>query len=142
MRASATHSLPSLEHWPKRIPLIRTFLDEVLEPVDHALHQALFGVAFAHGQGRVEVDAMATRRDRVLASRDQGSPGLEGKRGGAPRHDRMPPEETDVHAWALLQVAEEGDDMVCPQRFGNCPDGGAPEHDHVHPESLPGFQIG
>src|SRR3989442_824874 len=90
MRASATHSLPSPEHWPKRVPLVRAFFDEILEPLDDALHEVFFGVPFVDAQGSIELDVMTTRRDRVLASRHQGSPGLEGKCGGGAPHDRGP----------------------------------------------------
>src|SRR6266851_2899146 len=138
MLASATHSLRQRpEHWPKRVPLVRTLLDEILEPLDDALHEALLRVAFAHRQGGIEMDVVTTRRNRVLACRHQCRARLEGQGGGAARHDGMPPEESDVHAWTLLEVAEEGDDMVGAERLGDCPDGGTAEHDHIHSESLP-----
>src|SRR2546428_13631024 len=103
MRASATHSLPSPEHWPKRVPLVRAFFDEILEPLDDALHEVFFGVPFVDAQGSIELDVMTTRRDRVLASRHQGSPGLEGKGGGGPRRHPLAPQPKGVLARALRQ---------------------------------------
>src|SRR5437899_10448673 len=101
MRASATHSLLSSEHGPERIPLVRALPDEILEAIDHALHQPLFGLTLVQNKRRVDVDAKATGRRRVLVGRHEGRPGLERQGGGTARHYRAAPEEPDVDPRAL-----------------------------------------
>src|SRR6266849_3221698 len=118
MRASATHSLLSPEHRPERVPLVRTFPDEIFEPIDHALHHVFFALALAQGERRVELDAKVTWRRRELVCGHQCRSGLERQRGGATRHDRATAEEPHLHARSLLEVAEEGDDAVVAERFG------------------------
>src|SRR5216683_303213 len=136
MRASATHSPLSPEHRPERVPLVGTLLDEILEAIDHPLHDLLFGLSFAYRQRWVEVDLVATWRGRELGRRHEGRPGFERERGRPSRHDRAPPEESHVHARSLLQVAEQSDDVVGAQRLGYTADGSTTQHDHIHPESL------
>src|SRR2546427_5418854 len=84
MRASATHSLLSSEHGPERIPLVRALPDEILEAIDHALHQPLFGLTLVQNKRRVDVDAEATGRRRVLVGRHGAAPVLSARAAGPP----------------------------------------------------------
>src|SRR6266851_7023417 len=131
MRASAIHSPPSPEHRPKRVPLVGPLSYEFLEAVDHPLHEALFGFALVYSEGRIEVDLVATRCRGVLGGGHQGSSGFERERGRAAGHDRPPAEEPYLRARSLLEVAEEGHDMVGAQCFGERTDRRTAEHDHT-----------
>src|SRR6266571_7985150 len=134
MRASAIHSLLSPEHGPECVPLVGALSDELLEATDHALHHLLFGLATVQIQGRLEVDAVPPRRCSELCRGHEGRAGLDRNRGGAARHYYAPAEETHLHARSLLEVAEEGHDVVRAERFGNGAHGRPTEHDHVQPE--------
>src|SRR5229473_8008082 len=118
MRASATHSLLSPEHRPKRVPLFGSLSDEFFEAVDHSLHEVLFALALVHCESRIEVDMVATRRRRVLGGWHQSRSGFEREGSGTAGHDRAPAEEAYLCARSLLEVAEEGHDVVGPQRLG------------------------
>src|SRR6202158_1734488 len=143
MRASAIHSLLCLKGWPEhrpeRVPLVGSLSDEFFEAVDHSLHEVLFALGLVDRERGIEVDVVATRRRRVLGGGHQSRTGLERERGRAAGNDRAPAEKAYLRARSLLEVAEEGHDVVGAQRLGELTNRGTTEHDHAQPETLPGL---
>src|SRR6266550_4096435 len=72
------------EHWPERIPLVGSLLDEILETFHHSLHQTFFGVLTCEGESGIEMDVILARRDRVLQAGTNAAPVLSAIAAGPP----------------------------------------------------------
>src|SRR5205823_11984264 len=93
------------EHRPEYVSLVRSLLDEILETVDHALHERLPQLAGGDSQRGIEMDPIPTGRHAVLAGGDESRARLESEGSRASGHGRRAAEEAHAHSWTLLQVA-------------------------------------
>ena len=73
----------------------------------------LFGLTVTDGERRVEFDVVPTWRRHVLASGHQRGPGLDRQGGGSTRYHGTSAEESDIDSRSLLQVAQQGNDVIC-----------------------------
>src|SRR5258708_4163121 len=82
------------------------------------------------------MDVIPAGSDAVNVGRKQRGAGLDRDGSRSSRNDGPAPEEAHVDPRPLLQVTEQRDNTVAPQRIGYGPDGGASQRDHVQPEAL------
>src|SRR5437660_1085363 len=125
----------AIEHRTERIPLLGPLLDEIFEPVDHALHQVFFGFVRRQGEARLDVHVMAPAV-RVLAGWEKSGSGFDGQCGRTAGDYGTPPEEPHADPRPLFEVAQQGHDSVRPERLGDGPDRRATYWNDVQSEAM------